>query len=285
MTFTSTHHLGLGRQAARFPVGYRHIDDFVDLSAIPSIDLTQDFDHTHGFDQFRMLGNGPDKTNTVPGHQQGVGDCAYVGTVNVGVVDSVETGETYNWPATNTVVNKELSDDGGQDLGAVLTNLLAQWHQKGLPWSVPILGYGAVNVKSLQDVMAYTNAFGCLYIGISVPTTMDQQAMDGQVLDLTGTDADNQIEGGHCVVVTARHFLASWGMRLRFTDRWLQRYLEEAHVVVTPQQAARKGNGYGLQIDQLDTYLRSLPTESALSTSLRQANGLPHPSQVVPRRN
>lgn len=69
---------------------------------------------------------------------------------------------------------------------------------------------------------------------------------------------DEQIEGGHCVVAISRTSaegdgeVATWGMRQPFTARWFKTYVEEAHVVVTPAQKARGGNGGGVDFEHLE---------------------------------
>ncbi len=245
-----------GRKAATHPVGYQLIDNFV--ASIPPAPAA--FDHTKGFDGFAMLGNGPDPTLSVNGGHP-VGDCAFVGTVNIDVVDAVETGEKVVLPDANTVVSQYLRYDQGQDEGANLTELLAYWHTTGL-WGSKITGYGAVNFRDLESTWTYCNAFGALYIGIAVPAAMETQVANGQSLDLTGTPADTEILGGHCVVVISRHEgggeIVTWGQRVPFTDRWLQTYMEEAHVVITQAQIDRNGDGYGIAVPQLQASLARL---------------------------
>jgi len=245
-----------GRHPATHPVGYKLIDNFV--SSIPEPPAS--FDHTNGFDGFKMLGNGPDPTLTVHGGNP-VGDCAFVGTVNVDVIDAVETGEPVVLPTADTVVSEYLTYDGGVDQGANLTQLLAYWHRTGL-WGSKILGYAAVNFRELDEVWAYANAFGVLYIGIAVPAAMEEQVANGQTLDLTGTAADTQILGGHCVDIISRSKgggeIVTWGQRVAFTDRWLQTYMEEAHVVITQAQFARNGDGYGIALPTLQSSLAGL---------------------------
>ena len=245
-----------GRNAASFPVGMPWIHRMADLPSAPEV-----FDHTNGFDHFQMLGNGPDPTLTVHGGRP-VGDCAFVGTSNCCLLDAVETGDPYIPPTSNEIVSTYLTYDHGQDKGANLTQLLQFWHTHGLPWGGKIAGWASVDPRNPERFWSACNAFGCLYIGIAVPATMDQQVMDGQTLDLTGTDADYQIQGGHCVVVASRTEtggeLITWGQRVPFTQRWADTYIEEAYVVITPQQMAKGGDGYGLNLGGLQDILAGL---------------------------
>lgn len=247
----------LGRQPATHPVGYRSIFHYA-----PSLpDAPAEFDHTGGFDGFHMLGNGPDPSLHVHGAQP-VGDCAFVGTANVTAVDQIETHGAPHFPTSDELVSAYLAYDHGKDVGANLTELLAVWHRLGLSWAGKAAGYGSVPVHDTDAFWAAVNAFGCGYIGVVMTEAMQQATQAGEPWDFTGSAADYQVEGGHCVVVISRMTgggeVATWGMRQKFTDAWLRACVEEAHVVVTPAQLTAKGDGYGLDIDRLDAALRSM---------------------------
>lgn len=246
----------LGRQAATHPVGYRTVDHYADLTEAPAV-----FDHTGGWNHFAMLGNGPDPTLSANGGRP-VGDCAFAGTANVTVIDQVECGEPIIMPTSNEVVRAYLAYNHGQDCGANLTQLLAAWHLAGLPWAGKCAGYASAKVHDPDEFWAATNLFGCAYIGVVMTEAMQQATQNGDPWDFTGSAADSQVEGGHCVVVVARERgggeLVTWGMRQPFTDRWLATCVEEAHVVVTPGQVARGGDGYGVDIDRLQYDLQAM---------------------------
>jgi len=253
-----------GRLAAIHPVGLGLIGRY--LRGVPDAPAT--FDHTNGWNGFKMLGNGPDPTLTI---SKPVGDCGVVGTVDVSAVDAVETGEAFSMPDANTVVAEYLRYDHGQDKGVALVQFLEYWRQAGLPWAKAPVGWGTVDHRDLDALWAYTNAFGCAYVGIAVPAAAEQQAAAGEPWDLTGTEADEQIVGGHCVVIVSRDSdggeVATWGKRQRFTTRWWQTYGEEAHVVVTAQQAARHGDGYGIDEEKLVAALDRLHSEPVWSVA------------------
>jgi len=248
-----------GRKPATHPVGYRLLDHYVD--AIPEAPPT--FDHTNGYDNFLMWGNGPDNSLHANGGNP-VGDCAFVGTVVVNLVDEIETHEPAPLPTSDEVVNHYLAYNHGQDVGCNLSELLSYWHTVGLPWSGKIAGYAGLNFRDLDTFWAGVNAFGNGYLGIVVTEAMEQQSNAGEPWDLTGTDADNNVLGGHCVTALARTSAAgdgvveTWAMRQPFTARWFQHNVEEAHVVLTHSQVARKGNGYGLNIAKLESDLNQL---------------------------
>lgn len=245
----------LGRQAATHPIGYQSIFEYVD--ALPAADAV--FDHTNGFNGFKMLGNGPDPSLTIDGGRP-KGDCAFVGTVNVGVIDEVETGTPVTIPTSDLVVGTYDTYDHGQDLGANLSQLLAYQYNVGLPW-LKGAPYAAVSPKDVDEFWSATEAFGCTYIGIAVTEAMQRQTQNGEPWDVSLTG--NDIVGGHCVVCFARDAnggtVATWGMRQKFTTRWFKKYVEEAHVILTPSQVTKGSNGYGLDLAHLKADLAKLP--------------------------
>jgi hypothetical protein len=238
-----------GRLPATQPIGLGLLDRYA--ARIPDAPAT--FDHTNGYADYHMLGNGPDPSLTV---NQGrpVGDCGVVGTVNTTLIDSVETDEPFTVPTANAVVTEYLRYTHGQDSGVVLTTFLSYWHRFGLPWG-EIAGWASVDFRDVDAMWAAANAFGCLYVGIAVPAPAQQQFAAGEPWDLTGTRADQDIEGGHCVVIVSRTStggeLITWGRRQAFTTRWWAAYGEECHVAITPSQVERNGNGYGLDMGKL----------------------------------
>jgi len=253
----------LGRTPAIHPVGYRLIDSYVDaLPQSPPV-----FDHTGGFDGFRMLGNGPDPTLHVHDGRP-VGDCAFVGTQAVTICDQIETGEPLTWASSDELVSTYLAYNRGRDIGANLSQLLAYWHTVGLPWAGKCAGYAALNFRDLDGFWAGVNAFGNGYLGIVVTAAMQAQTQAGEPWDLTGLPLERQVMGGHCVVAIARTSeegdgeVATWGMRQPFTAKWFRANVEEAHVVLTPSQVARKGNGYGLTLPELQSDLSAVNSQA-----------------------
>ncbi len=207
-----------------------------------------------------MLGNGPDPSLTVDGGQP-KGDCAFVGLANVCIVDQVETRKPVVIPSSNEVVTAYDAYNHGRDIGANLSQLLAFQYRVGLPW-IKGAPYAALNHRNVDEFWSGVHAFGAGYIGIAVTTAMQTQTQAGEPWDITGTYADDQVVGGHCVVVISRTAdggeVATWGMRQKFTTRWFQRYVEEAHILITETQIARNGNGYGVDLPHLRSDLKLL---------------------------
>ena len=238
----------LGRQPAIRPVGLRMLSAYAPLPPAPAT-----FNHVRSFDNWQMLGNGPDPTLTVHGGQP-VGDCGFAGAVHLEMATAAETNDSVTWPDSDDVVSAYLAYNNGADRGVALANLLACWRSSGL-FGRKISAYAPVPVHDLSELWAACNIFGALYIGIAVPAVAQQQFAQGLPWDLTHTSRDYDIVGGHCVVITARTetggTVVTWGQEQPFTNEWLSTYLEEAWAVVTPEQIEADGNGFGLDMVQL----------------------------------
>jgi hypothetical protein len=241
-----------GRQPAQRPVGLRMLGDYGEIPSAPAV-----FNHVRSFDSWQMYGNGPDPTLTVHGGQP-VGDCGFAGAVHLEMATAAETSDAITWPDSDEVVSAYLNYNDGVDKGVALANLLAFWRSNGL-WGRKISAYAPINVHNKNELWAACNAFGALYIGIAVPAVAQEQFAQGRPWSLTHTQADYQIVGGHCVVITSKTLaggtVVTWGQEQPFTNAWLSTYLEEAWVMVTPEQIEANGNGYGLDMVQLQADL------------------------------
>lgn len=219
----------------------------------------------------QLDGNGPDPMVTNQGPNfQGAGNCGYVGAKNgeattqaVIVGDSAidvalrNTIAAIEMPTPNEVVAEYFGYTKGQDTGVVLTELLEFWRTHGL-FGRKILAWATINTHDEEEFYDATYAFDFTYNGIAVAAPMQEQFAAGEVLDLTGTIADYQIEGGHCVSVPARCKLYTWGQEVAYTERWRRRYMEESHIVITEEVGEARCNGLGIDLDRLIQVLDGL---------------------------
>jgi len=94
-----------------------------------------------------------------------------------------------------------------------------------------------------------------------LPVTFQDQFIKGQPWDLTGTPADDQIEGGHCVILVgydADHaYCITWGRVQAITWNWLRSYIEESWAIITPEIVTRGEYGQ-LRLAELLTDLGKL---------------------------
>jgi hypothetical protein len=200
-------------------------------------------DHTYGRSEYGMLGNDTE------------GDCAVAGAVHVRMVDADMTHETEVWPTAEQTIAAYLAYTGGHDVGAVLADLLTYWHTRGL-LNNKIAAFAPVRVENLAEVKSAINLFGALYMGIRVPANAIAQFNAGQPWDLTGTAADNEFVGGHCVVAakyTARLGEAiTWGKLQPFTWRWFAHNCSEGWVLITHEFLAAHPGLVNLPLLQAD---------------------------------
>ena len=78
---------------------------------------------------------------------------------------------------------------------------------------------------------------------------------------MTGTPADQQIEGGHCIILVGydKDYVEciTWGKVQQITWRWLQSYMEESWALITPE-IVEKGAYGDMRIEDLTADLGKL---------------------------
>lgn len=229
----------LGRLAARRPVGLADLAVYLTdpLPAGPAeVAAPQNV-------SWGMLGNDQ------------VGDCTIAGAVHLRMANAAQTddsGDTY--PDEQTVVDEYFMLSGGEDSGLVEADVLQTWQTGGL-FGDRIAGYAPVDHRNPDELRSVVAAFGGSYLGVVVPAPAQEQFGDNQPWDLTGTSADRQIEGGHCVPVVGYDakfaYVVTWGRVQPATWAWLAAYLEEAWAVITSEDAR-------VRLDQLQADLAAL---------------------------
>ncbi len=200
-------------------------------------------DHTHGRVDYGMLGNDTK------------GDCAVAGAVHVRMVDADITSETEVWPTAEQTIAAYLAYTGGQDVGCVLADLLTYWHIHGL-LDNRIAAFAPVRVSNIIEVKAATALFGALYMGIRVPANAIAQFNAHQPWDLTGTEADDEFVGGHCVVAAKYNArfgeVITWGKLQQFTWRWFAHNCSKGWVLITHEFLAAHPGIVNLPLLQAD---------------------------------
>lgn len=239
-----------GKLAARSPLGLSPLHALVTLPAARAV---WGGPNDHAFD-YRMLGN------------DRFGDCTFAGFVHAVQAICLLLHVHPPEPGTDQVTQAYFVFTHGVDSGCVEADVLHALYVTGI-LGIDLVGY-VQSTKGLSEVLQVTQTFGAAYLGIQVPATMGQQFNDilanhGGVLDLTGTDADNNIVGGHCIDSigfnqnTERVGILSWGHRVQVTFRWLERYMDEAWALI-PRQVKTAGVLDGFNWAQLDADLKSI---------------------------
>lgn len=235
----------LGRLAAQFPVALSALHTLISL---PAAGAKWTGPNDSSFD-YGLLGN------------DRYGDCTFAGFVHLVQAICLLLGVTPPQPADARVVQAYLLFTHGQDSGAVIANVLQALYATGI-LDIKLAGY-APGRQGLDELWSIIQTFGAGYLGVMVPAVAQDQFAAGEPWDLTGTSADNEIEGGHCVVGVAfdqdaeQAQVITWGKRQPVTFRWLDKYLDEQWAVI-PQQVRTAGQLDGMNWAQLDAELESL---------------------------
>ena len=149
------------------------------------------------------------------------GDCTFAGMVHAFMATATEESEAETFPNSGQTVTAYLLYTNGQDEGAVEADLLKAWKSKSI-LNRQLLGYAPVPVSNLDEIKQVIHTFGVCYIGIRVPAACETQFQQHQPWSITNTPADEQILGGHCIILVGydeEYFYAvTWGACLLYTS-------------------------------------------------------------------
>jgi hypothetical protein len=137
------------------------------------------------------------------------------------------------------------------DQGGIEMDVLTDWVHNGFNGR-KLIAFADVDPSHTENVKQGINLFGGLYIGMMVPNFI----MNGipPLWDVTANDEG--IDGGHCVFVcgydeTSLSFI-SWGQLYRMSWAFWNKYVDEAHTLVSPDFIAANGlNPAGFNLAQL----------------------------------
>jgi hypothetical protein len=189
-----------------------------------------------------------------------LGDCAEAKIVHADMTWASILGQPYTYPGDAAVQSAYFAQTNGQDTGLVLSTELARWKSGGNLGS-RIIDYKPVHPKNTKLVKQAIWIFGCLDTGVALPAPAQQQFKpDGSgVWELTHTEADYQIEGGHDVLAvgyTQRGPVAvTWGGLVQITWEWWYTYVQQNYAIVPQQFAQFGGDGRGFKLPAVEQYL------------------------------
>jgi len=188
------------------------------------------------------------------------GDCTFAGIVHARMANSAVLGITENWPTDDEIVQAYLAYTNGQDSGAVEVDLLKYWQQNEL-FGSKLAAFAPTDHADLDELKSVIASYGFAYIGVQLPVTYQQQFINNQPWALTGTPADQQIEGGHCVILAGYDanyaYCISWGRVQPIAWDWLKIYMEESWALITPELVTAGSYGQ-MRIADLYTDLEKL---------------------------
>jgi hypothetical protein len=140
-------------------------------------------------------------------------------------------------PADSLVVGTYWAT-GTADDGRYCLDVLNRWHRYGLGKSGSDEKIGAFVQLDLSKPNHYKYAiseFGGAYIGIALPISAQTQTYWKVT---TGPNAEAGSWGGHCVPLLGYDrygaWLATWGMVMKATWGFLNKYADEAYAIISP---------------------------------------------------
>jgi hypothetical protein len=226
------------------PSGLRFIHDYA-IGPVGAPEYPVDVSGGISPDAWGMDGNGPDPTCTVA--PDGVGNCTFCGRQHLRQAKAAAYGERETWETSNELVEEYLAYDGGQDNGAVISDLLLSWYRSG-----KIFAYAPVDHSSPEAIDAAMQAFGGVYVGVNLTDDADQLFSEG----LSWTIADGQQpdpSDGHCIVgvkaTASGRTYVTWGAEQEATAAWSAACVTEVYVILTTEDQAAKVDMSALTAD------------------------------------
>jgi len=181
------------------------------------------------------------------------GDCTFAGIVHSRMANAAVLGITENFPSESDVVNAYLSYTKGADAGAVEAELLSYWKDNNL-FGSKVAAFAPTDRYDLDELKSVIANLGLAYIGVALPSPAETQFADHQPWQLTASPADDQIIGGHCIVLVGYDkdfvYAVTWGTIQAITWVWLQKYMTESWAIITPE-IVEKGQYGNLRLTDL----------------------------------
>ena len=222
--------------------------------------------HMLAFYQSNPLPKAPDKVDApgVPSWEMlgndRYGDCTFAGIAHAKMATAQVLGLTEALPTTEQVIEAYLSYTQGQDGGAVEADLLKFWQQNEILGG-KVAAYAPTDRSDIDELKSVIASYGLSYIGIEVPAVCQQQFAQHEPWALTHTPADNNIVGGHCIILVGyddKYFYGvTWGAVQAIEWTWLQNYMTESWAIITPE-VVTKGEYGQLRLAELLTDIEKL---------------------------
>lgn len=193
-----------------------------------------------------------------------LGDCTCAGILHAIMLWKSSGAAPPNFSDSDAIVLYEQlcgykPGDQSTDQGGVELDILKAWRKAPLADSA-LDAFIAVNPRNWNQVKAALYLFGTLYMGLSLPTS----AQDEDVWRSTSGTPGSW--GGHCVIASAYSDRArclgddtltciTWGAEKKMTRQWLSAYCDELYALLSPDWVGPDGkapNGFDLAQLQAD---------------------------------
>ncbi|WP_263356910.1 hypothetical protein [Acidicapsa ligni] len=187
-----------------------------------------------------------------------LGDCTIASVAHAVQVWSANTAGEITVPDAQVLEYFEQWDgykpsDPSTDAGGVELNVLTRW-RKGAFDTHKLIAFADVAITNLEEVRQAIHLFGGVYIGVGLPITAQTQDVWDVVKD-GGAHAKAGSWGGHAVFVPkydAHGFTCiTWGATKTMTNAFWEKYVDEAHALLSHDWLARKGAPSGFKLDEL----------------------------------
>lgn len=197
------------------------------------------------------------------------GNCTTVGLANHARIQAAVDGRELPEFTDQEVADYYFAFSGGQDVGAVETEVLDHAVRVGFPLDgrYKFVARATVDHRSWEALKLASYLFGGVYLGIALPNAVKDMGNHWSVQG-DGATGDNapMSWGGHCVVMSGHDntpslddkegqpvgnvSIATWGEIVYCTKHWLQTYCDEAHVLLDERHLRMPGvNGNALLAD------------------------------------
>lgn len=216
----------LGKLEAKIPVGLKALAEY-QASPFPAAPAQV---KVPNISNWQMLGNDQ------------YGDCTFAGIAHAKMSTAKVLGINETVPTAQKVVQAYLAYTNGQDGGAVEADLLKYWLTNKI-LGTTLSGYAPANINDYEEIKNVIAHYGLAYIGIRVPALCQQQFEQHEPWTLSHTAADDNIIGGHCIILVGYDkdyiYGITWGAVQKIEWSWLQKYMDEAWALITPEIAIR----------------------------------------------
>lgn len=161
---------------------------------------------------------------------------------------SASLDQVFTWYRTQNPRFDPNAAGGGEDNGMVIQDFLAYLAKTG-----EILAFARVDHKDDDEMQAAVYLFLGLLWGVDLDVVQDAQMANG----LWDYKAGSQDWGGHCVMEMAyegardEHDVITWQQRIRTSDAFRRRQLDECWVVIRPEHLANPTFREGLDLGAL----------------------------------
>lgn len=188
------------------------------------------------------------------------GDCTIAGALHADQATAALVNVPWQYAGDNTVANTYFELTGGADTGLPLTDVLRAWATEGL-FGEQLVAFAPLYLPHTQTTKQAVALAGVTYDAVALPQVAQQQHLEHKDWDLTGTTADEDIEGGHCIVKVGYNprgpVFVTWGSLQQATWRWWAKYGTESYALVTAE-VKKRGGLRGVDLASLERDVQAL---------------------------